>query len=84
MRKFLVKANLKKPSRHTVRPTVMESINMGLEREFEIFANDVRDAKIRARTRLEKEGYDARLLQRATWTVYRLDYSLKKTEGKNS
>jgi len=50
---------------------------MGLERELEIFANDVDDAKVRAKTLLAKEGYDEKLLQHAIWTVSRLDYKRK-------
>ncbi|HEY4673155.1 MAG TPA: hypothetical protein VIH03_03225 [Nitrososphaerales archaeon] len=50
---------------------------MGLERELGIFANDVDDAKVRAKALLAKEGYDEKLLQHAIWTVSRLDYKRK-------
>ena len=80
MRKFRVKVNLKKPSRHPVRRTVTDSIGMGLEREFEVFANNVDDAKVRARALLAKEGYDEKLLQHASWTASRLDYPHKSRE----
>jgi len=50
---------------------------MGLEREFEVLANDVHDAKLIAKKILTKEGYDAKLLQQATWTVSRLSYPPK-------
>ena len=83
MRKFRVKVNLKKPSRYPVRRTVIDSIGRGLEREFEILANDVHDAKMRAKGLLAKEGYDEKLLQDASWTVSRLDYPSKKTEGRD-
>jgi hypothetical protein len=81
MRKYHVKVNLKKPSRHPVRRTVTNSIELGLEREFKILANNVRDAKIRARTLLAKEGYDEKLLQHAIWTVSQLDYTSRKHKG---
>jgi hypothetical protein len=83
MRKFRVKVNLKKPTRYPVRQTVIDSIGKGLEREFEILANDVHDAKTRAKALLVKEGYDQKLLQHAIWTVSRLDYPGKKTEGRD-
>ncbi|MCS4538518.1 MAG: hypothetical protein HYY67_06650 [Thaumarchaeota archaeon] len=54
-----------------------DSTEMGLERELEIFANDVDDAKVRAKALLAKEGYDEKLLQHASWTVSRLDYKRK-------
>ncbi|MBI2936648.1 MAG: hypothetical protein HYY22_00420 [Thaumarchaeota archaeon] len=50
---------------------------MGLEREFEVSANDVHDAKARAKALLVKEGYDEKMLQQATWTVSRLNYPHK-------
>jgi hypothetical protein len=50
---------------------------MGLEREFELLANDVHHAKVKAKTLLAKEGYDVKMLQHATWTVSRLDYPHK-------
>jgi hypothetical protein len=50
---------------------------MGLEREFELLAYEVNDAKVRAKALLAKEGYDEKLLQHATWTVTRLDYPSK-------
>lgn len=77
MRKFRVKVSLKNPSRDRVRQTVSDTIEMGLEREFEILANDVHDAKDKVKDLLTKEGYDAELLQQATWTVSRLDYPHK-------
>jgi hypothetical protein len=77
MRKFRVKVNLKKPTNNRVRQTASNSVKMGLEREFEVLANDVHDAKYRAKDILTKEGYDAELLQQATWTVSRLNYPHK-------
>lgn len=77
MRKFRVKASLKNPSRDRVRQTVSDTIEMGLEREFEVSANDVHDAKARAKALLAKEGYDEKMLQQATWTVSRLNYPHK-------
>lgn len=77
MRKFRVKVNLKNPTNDRVRQTVSDTIEMGLEREFEILANDVHDAKDKVKDLLTKEGYDAELLQQATWTVSRLDYPHK-------
>ena len=82
MRKFRVKVNLKKQSRYNVR-TSSDSIEEDLEREFEILANDVNDAKVRAKTLLVEEGYNEKLLKHAIWTVSRLDYTGKKT-GKSS
>lgn len=69
--------NLKNPTNDRVRQTVSDTIEMGLEREFEILANDVHDAKDKVKDLLTKEGYDAELLQQATWTVSRLDYPHK-------
>jgi hypothetical protein len=77
MRKFLVKATLKKESGQYLRKTVIDSTRMGLEREIEIFANNADDAKVRAKALLAKEGYDEKLLHRASWTVSRLDYQHK-------
>ncbi len=68
---------MKNPTNDRVRQTVSNSVEMGLEREFEVLANDVRDAKFRAKTLLTKEGYDEKMLQQATWTVSRLDYPHK-------
>ena len=83
MREFRVKVNLKKPSRHPIRRTVSDPIEMGLERGFEISANNVYDAKMRARAVLAKEGYDEKLPQHAIWTVSRLDYPKKIKENKS-
>jgi hypothetical protein len=74
MRKFIVKVNLKNPSRDRVRKTVSDSIDIGLEREFELLANDIHNAKVKAKAMLTKEGYDEKLLQNATWTVSQLNY----------
>jgi hypothetical protein len=51
---------------------------MGLEREFEVLADDSDDAKVRAKQLLANEGYDEKLLHRATWTVSRLDRPRKR------
>ena len=75
-RKIRVKASLKKRSGSYIRQTVTDSTEMGLEREFEIFANDVNDAKVRAKALLAK-GYDEKLLQHASWTASQLDYQRK-------
>jgi hypothetical protein len=50
---------------------------MGLEREFEILANDGDDAKVRAKALMAKKGYDEKLLQHASWTVSRPNYQRK-------
>ena len=47
MRKFRVKASLKNLSGHHLRKTVTHTAEMGLEREFETFANGDDDAKVR-------------------------------------
>jgi glucan phosphorylase len=74
MRKFRVKASLKNPTNDRVRQTASDTVQMGLEREFKVLANDVHDAKVRAKALLVKEGYDDKMLQQATWTVSRLNY----------
>jgi hypothetical protein len=68
---------LKNPSRGRVRQTASDTVQMGLEREFKVLANDVHDAKVRAKALLVKEGYDDKMLQQATWTVSRLNYPHK-------
>lgn len=73
----MVKAKLKKPAGRFVRPTSSDSIRMGLDRELEVLADDEDDAKVKAKLILVKEGYDERLLHRATWTVARLDRKRK-------
>jgi hypothetical protein len=73
MRKFRVKAKLKKPAGERLRQTSSDSIQMGLEREFEVLADDTDDAKVRVKQLLANEGYDEKLLHRAIWTVSRLD-----------
>jgi hypothetical protein len=77
MRKFRVRAKLRKPAGQHLRQTASDSIRMGLEREFEILADDADDAKVKAKQLLANEGYDEKLLHRATWTVSRLDRHLK-------
>ena len=78
MRKFLVKAKLTKPAGQHIRQTSSDSILRGLEREFEVLADDDDDAKVRAKQLLVNEGYDEKLLHRATWTVSRLDRPRKR------
>ncbi len=73
MRKFRVKAKLTKPAGQRVRQRSSDSIQRSLEREFEVLADDADDAKVRAKQLLSNEGYDEKLLHRATWTVSRLD-----------
>ena len=77
MRKFRVKAKLKKPSGRRVRKSTSDSMRMGLDREFEIFADDADDAKVRVKQILVNEGYDEKLLHHAIWTVSRLDPARK-------
>jgi hypothetical protein len=77
VRKYRVKAALKKPSGEHIRQTASASIDMGLEREFEILADDADDAKVRVKRLLTGEGYDEKLLHRATWSVSRLDRQRK-------
>ncbi|MDG7000380.1 MAG: hypothetical protein JRN15_14885 [Nitrososphaerota archaeon] len=74
MRKFRVKAKLKMPVGQRFRKTSSNSIQMGLEREFEVLADDEDDAKVRVKLLLANEGYDDKLLHRAKWTVTRLDH----------
>ncbi len=76
MRKFLVRANLKKSSLEYAS-RARNSIGTTLEREFELFADDADDAKVRAKQLLKNEGYDEKLLHRAIWTVSRLDHPRK-------
>ena len=78
MRKFRVKAKLKKPAGHRIRQPASDSIRMGLVRDFEILADDADDAKVRAKQLLANEGYDEKLLHRAIWTVSRLDRPRKR------
>ena len=78
MRKFRVKVKLTKPAGQRYRQTSSDSIQRGLEREFEILANDADDAKVRAKQLLANEGYDEKLLHRAAWTVSRLDRPRKR------
>ena len=68
---------MKKSSGQHVRESSSDSIQMGLEREFELLADDA-DAKVRAKDQLSNEGYDEKLLHRATWTVSRLDRPRKR------
>ena len=74
----MVKAKLKQPAGPHIRQTSSDSIRMGLERDFEVLANDEDDAKVRAKQLLANEGYDEKLLHRATWTVSRLDRQRKR------
>lgn len=60
---------MKKPVGQRFRQTASDSIQMGLDREFEVLADDADDAKVRAKQLLANEGYDEKLLHRATWTV---------------
>jgi hypothetical protein len=78
MRKFRVKVKLTKASGQHPRQTSSDSIQMGLEREFEELADDADDAKVRAKRQLANEGYDEKLLHRAIWTVSRLDRPRKR------
>jgi hypothetical protein len=78
MRKFQVKVKFRKPTGQHSRQTSSGSIQMGLERELEILADDVDDAKVRAKQLLANEGYDEKSLHRATWTVSRFDRPRKR------
>jgi hypothetical protein len=60
-----------------VKPPLTQS-EWVLGRELAILADDVDDAKVRAKQLLANEGYDEKLLHRATWTVTRLDRPRKR------
>ncbi|MHB8568000.1 MAG: hypothetical protein ACYC7D_14390 [Nitrososphaerales archaeon] len=49
----------------------------GLQRVFEILANDDDDAKVRAKHLLAAEGYEEKQLHHATWAFSRLDRQRK-------
>ncbi|MDG7000411.1 MAG: hypothetical protein JRN15_15045 [Nitrososphaerota archaeon] len=76
MRKFQVKVNMEKQSKHATKG----STGIDLRREFEILAYDVDDAKVRVKQMLSNEGYNAKLLHHATWTVSRLDHPRKHSD----
>ena len=76
MRKFQVKVNMKKQSKHVTK----DSTGLDLRRDFEIFAYDADDAKVRVKQLLSNEGYNAKLLHHATWTVSRLDHPRKQSD----
>jgi hypothetical protein len=81
LRKFQVKVDLQKHSKHNlpkraVRGTERNSKEADvfpLKRDFELLANDSDDAKVRVKQLLTQEGYDEKLLHHAIWTVTRKD-----------
>ena len=56
-----------------------KSVYVDFEGEFEILADDSDDAKVRVKQLLADEGYDEKLLHRATWAVTKLDRQQRKT-----
>ena len=83
MRKFQVRANFRKPLAHGVHRArkFEDAVSVPSERRFEILADDVDDAKVRAKQLLKVEGYDEKSLQHATWTVSRLDRQREKKKN---
>ena len=75
MRKFHVRANFREPLAHRIRQTQKENTDSEAlsVREFDVFADDEDDAKVRAKHLMKDKGHEEKSLQHVTWTVSRLD-----------
>ena len=84
MRKFHVRADFREPLAHRIRQTQKEDTDSDALtiREFDVFADDEDDAKVRAKQSMKDEGHKEKSLQHATWTVSRLDRPRGKQKNK--
>jgi len=75
MRKFHVRATFRKPLAHRIRHSQKADVDSESfsVREFDVFADDEDDAKVRAKQLMKDVGYKEKSLQHATWTVSRFD-----------